>query len=149
MAKFMTSLRLERVDDISHDGRGTWQLLTPLAYISDVGKQTIVAQEGFLTDLASVPRLPIAFFLAGGTAHAAAVIHDWLYTTHETTKSLADEILYEACLVCGVPKWRAWIILMGVRIGGQASWDRDVPEKMAETPLVEGLDEAPDESLHS
>lgn len=125
MSKFLTPLRVEEQDDTSHDGRGTWKLLTPLVYQSDVAKTTFVAPEGFVTDFASVPRLPIAFMLTGDTAHQAAVVHDLLYTTHEVDRATADAVLREAAIASGVSAWRAWIMWSGVRVGGQSSWDRN------------------------
>lgn len=126
--KFTTPLRLERVEDVSRDGRGTWRLLAGLGFVSDlIGPGEV--PEGFVTDLASVPRLPVAFFLAGGLAHAAAVVHDWLYTTHSTDRATADAVFREAAQACGVSPWRAWVMWVGVRAGGGASWAADGPEQ--------------------
>jgi hypothetical protein len=33
-------------------------------------------------------------------------------------RETADAVLYEACLLSGIPKWRAYGIWAGVRIGG-------------------------------
>lgn len=124
--KFTSTLQLERLDDTSRDGRGTWRLLASLGYSSDlIGQVTVPA--GFVTDLASVPRLPVAFFLAGGLAHAAAVVHDWLYTTHQTDRATADSVFREACQACGVSRWRAYLMWLGVRAGGAGSWGADGP----------------------
>jgi hypothetical protein len=122
VSKFVTGLRVEQLEDTSHDGRGTWQLLTPLAYKSDVADMLFVVPAGFVTDFASVPRIPIAYLLAGDTAHQAAVVHDWLYSTHEVARDMADTVLREAALVSGVPAWRAWAIWVGVRVGGASRW---------------------------
>lgn len=130
--KFTSTLQLERLDDTSRDGRGTWRLLASLGYSSDlIGQVTVPA--GFVTDLASVPRLPVAFFLAGGLAHAAAVVHDWLYTTHQTDRATADSVFREACQACGVSRWRAYLMWLGVRAGGAGSWAADGP---AQSPGV-------------
>lgn len=127
MSKFLTALRVERV--AGRDTRGTWQLLTLLAYKSDVAKTTFVVPAGFITDFASVPRVPIAFLLAGDTAHEAAVVHDWLYTTHEVERSVADAVFREACLTGDVPWWRAWLMWSAVRIGGGGPWDSAGPRQ--------------------
>lgn len=129
MSRFITSLRVEQIEDVSSDGRGTWQLLHPLAYKSDLAKTIFVAPVGFVTDFASVPRIPVAFFLAGSTAHRAAVIHDLLYTNHEVDRSMADTVFREACGICDVPAWRSWLMWLGVRIGGGASWDAPGPDQ--------------------
>ena len=132
--KFTTPLRLERVEDVSRDGRGTWVLLAPLGYESAaIGAGSVPA--GFVTDLASVPRLPVAFFLAGGLAHAAAVLHDWLYTTHSTDRATADAVFQDAARACGVSPWRAWVMWLGVRAGGASAWAAAGPEQPPEVAI--------------
>lgn len=120
---FKTKLRAELVRDTSSDGRGTWQLLAPLVYESKVAAQTFVVPADFVTDLASVPRLPFAYLLTGGLAHGAAVVHDWLYTTHLIDREKADAVFHEAAIACGVSAWQAWLMWAGVRVGGGGSWD--------------------------
>lgn len=132
--KFTTALQLERLEDVSRDGRGTWLLLGPLGYQSElIGLVTVPA--GFVTDLASVPRLPVAFFLAGGLAHAAAVVHDWLYTTHQTDRATADAVFREAAQACGVSAWRAYLMWLGVRAGGASSWAAAGPRQPPEVAI--------------
>jgi len=132
--KFTTALQLERLEDTSRDGRGTWRLLGRLGYSSDLIGQVDVPQ-GFVTDLASVPRLPVAYFLAGGLAHAAAVVHDWLYTTHQVERATADAVFREAAQACGVSAWRAYLMWLGVRAGGGASWAATGPQQPAEVAI--------------
>jgi len=128
VGQFLYPLRLERIEDVSRDGRGTWLLLDVVVFLSaDHGR--IVVPAGFVTDLASVPRLPITYFLAGGLAHAAAVVHDYLYTTHELTRAQADAVFREAAQACGVGAWRAWVMWLGVRLGGAWSWDAPGPDQ--------------------
>jgi hypothetical protein len=132
--KFTTALRVERVEDRSRDGRGTWVLLEPLGYESQrIGAGVVPA--GFVTDFASVPRLPVAFFLAGGLAHKAAVIHDWLYTVHTTDRATADAVFQDAAKACGVSGWRAWVMWLGVRAGGGASWGAPGPVQPPEVDI--------------
>lgn len=126
MAKFLTTLRVERVEDTSRDGRGTWQLLNLFAYRSEVADTVFVVPKGFVTDFASVPRIPVAFLLTGDCAHEAAVIHDWLYTSHEVDRATADAVFREA-VELGNPGWRAWLMWAGVRLGGGGSWDATGP----------------------
>lgn len=118
MSAFLTSLDLRDADNTDD---GQWILCAPLVYQSDVAQQTITVPAGFQTDLASVPRLPLVFLLAGDSARKASVVHDWLYTTHPVTRDVADAVLKEASLLTGVPKWRAWLMWAGVRIGGGGS----------------------------
>lgn len=118
MAKFCSQLHTVLISDY---GTGVFRLTFPLIYRSDVADTVFIVPYGFVTDLASVPRLPVIFFLTGGTAQAAAVIHDWLYSPKckdKITRKMADDVFYEAMLVCDVPKWRAWLMWMGVRSAG-------------------------------
>lgn len=129
MSRFMTKLRIERVEDQSRDGRGTWRLIDPLAYESDVAQTIFVVPADFITDLASVPRLPFTYLLTGGIGHAAAVVHDMLYTTQEVPRAMADAVFKEALAVLGVPGYQSWLMWAGVRIGGGGSWDSPGPEQ--------------------
>lgn len=56
---------------------------------------------------------------------AASCVHDVLYQAIREgylpteTKDAADRILQRLCIEAGLPKWRAWIIYAGVRLGGK------------------------------
>jgi uncharacterized protein DUF1353 len=69
-AQFLSHLRVEEVTETD------WRLTNPLVYYSAVLQRQIVVPEGFITDFASVPRLPFIYWFAGDTARKAAVIHD-------------------------------------------------------------------------
>lgn len=129
MSKFLTSLQVEELDDTSNDGRGTWQLQAPLQYQSDIAKRVIEVPQGFITDYASVPRIPVTYLLTGDTAHPAAVVHDWLYTSHQFDRETSDSILREAALAEGVPSWRATLIYAGVRVGGSGAYLDDATKQ--------------------
>jgi hypothetical protein len=94
---------------------GHWRLIAPLVYQSDVAGMIFTVPTGFITDLASVPRVPIAYLLAG-TSNEASVVHDFLYSTHPVPRNTADAVLREASAVTGVPAWRRWLMWVGVRI---------------------------------
>lgn len=119
MSQFLTPLRLEYVAD----GSGQRHLVDALVYESEIAKRMFIVPSGFVTDLASVPRLPVIFWLTGDAADAAAVVHDWLYSTREVSRSVADAIFREASAAEGVPGWRRWLMWAGVRVGGWAYWD--------------------------
>jgi hypothetical protein len=114
------------VDDTASSGRGIWRLTKPLRYCSDVLGREIVVEPGFLTDYASVPRIPVAYWLFGDTSHRAAVVHDWLYHHHEICdEATANTVLLEAMTVEGIPAWRRAGIYAGVWVGGTSSWRAD------------------------
>ena len=115
MSHFINRLKLE---DASDEDDCKWILVDALLYQSDLAKRTIVVPAGFETDLASVPRLPVVYWLTGNTSTTAAVVHDWLYQSGEVSRGMADAILREASAATGVPFWRRWLMWAGVRIGG-------------------------------
>jgi hypothetical protein len=128
VSKFLSGLRVEQISDTANEGRGEWQLTSPLIYQSDLTGDVYIVPSGFRTDFASVPRVPIAFLLCGDTASMPAALHDWLYTAVRGKRPVpdretADMLLKEAALAEGVPAWRAWALYLGVRIGGASHWD--------------------------
>lgn len=105
---------------------GKYCVIRPLSYhIGFLGSELVVTvPEGFLTDLASVPRA--LWFLVPPHSPdyaAAAVLHDYLYEWKEGmfTRVVADGIFYEAMRVLGVAKWRAIIMYLAVRLWN--NWD--------------------------
>lgn len=119
MSRFLTRCVLEVADD-QDDGK--WILRETLTYLSEVARRTIDVPAGFRTDLASVPRLPLVYLLCGDCAREAAVVHDYLYTTHQVDRATADAVLREASAVTGVPWWRRTLMYWGVRAGGARHW---------------------------
>lgn len=86
---------------------------------------TIKIKSGFVTDGASVPALlqrwagkPFDF-----PRVIAAVIHDWLYSSHVVSR-LTSDILFLSCLIkVGYPVWRSLADFWAVRRFGQSAWD--------------------------
>lgn len=120
MSGFRTRLALQACTD---EDDGKWIVMQDLVYDSDVAGQTFTVPRGFQTDLASVPRLPLVYWLTGDTSSAAATVHDYLYSTRLTTRKMADSVLKEASQATGVPGWRRWLMWAGVRIGGASHYD--------------------------
>lgn len=73
---------------------------------------------GFTTDFATVPRLPIVFSIMGDTAHRAAVLHDWLYTSKVVSREVADGILFDAMRSTRLSCWKCMVTYMAVRVFG-------------------------------
>lgn len=119
MSRFLSKLEL-RVADNTDDGR--WIVAAPLIYQSDLARQTFIVPCGFQTDMASVPRLPLVFLLVGDSSRAASVVHDFLYSSHAVSRQVADGVLREASAVTQVPRWRRWIMWVGVRLFGASHW---------------------------
>lgn len=123
MSIFLSHTQLEPMWDAAgmplcnRDGRRLLDTLNSLKYQSDIGGLIEVAK-GFITDLGSVPRIPIIYDLLGDIAIEPYILHDWLYSKGLVTRLMADQVLREALLLVGIPKWKATAIYLAVRIGG-------------------------------
>lgn len=120
-AEFLTELDVAEVND------SLWRLTAPLMYRSVLLDRIVTVPPGFLTDFASVPRLPLAYLAAGGKANRPAVIHDYLYRTKPTwcSRAQADAVLREAMAADGQPAWRRFLFWAGVRLFGQIPYDNE------------------------
>lgn len=122
----MTSFKTKLNAELIHDDPQTWILIKPLIYQSECAGMTITVPTGFITDLASVPRLPFAYWMAGGTASRAAVIHDFLYVTKIVTKDVADLVFLEAMKDSGVGSVRRRVMYWAVWLfGGRGTQNGD------------------------
>lgn len=142
MAAFRSKLTVTEVSDSVFAVAGH-----PFVYQSDLLADPIIVPVGFYTDFASVPRfLPLVYACLGDTAHAPAVIHDWLFYCALVPRKRADQILLEAMGVCGLPAWRRWPIYVGVRLGGWVAWNNHRRQgnpqagKFKDSPNVRGLE---------
>lgn len=120
------------------NGRSLWAVQRALEYqVGNDPEEIIVVPAGFVTDLASVPRLVWSFYPPDGPWAKAAIIHDFLYWTKGTgewhgragitraepySRKEADDILKEAMADRSVGKWEQFVIWASVRLGGGAGW---------------------------
>lgn len=119
-AEFRSKLETEDVSDTR------FVLLKPLVYYSAVVGREIIVPTGFVTDFASVPRsVPLVYDLTGGEANRPAVIHDYLYVSHEVDRATADAVFREAMAVDGQPWWRRTLMWAGVRVFGGKPYESD------------------------
>lgn len=113
--RFHLPLLLEYID-----GRN-YRLIQEFEFTSDIAGQLIRVPEGFVTDFASVPRFFWRVLPPTGQYGKAAVIHDYLYRTHLTTKKIADQVFLEATKALGVSAWKRQTMYYAVRLfGGRA-----------------------------
>lgn len=119
MSHFIGSL----VTRYPREDGGELELVEPFGFHSEKFDRDFIVPAGFKTDLASVPRIPVAYMLYGGVADEPAVIHDYLYQTRLVSRADADAVLLEACEVAGVPWWRRYPMYLAVRIGGSLYYD--------------------------
>lgn len=121
MAEFITELEVKALQK-TDGGRSLWQLVHPLVYQSDILKEPVCVSEGFVTDFASVPRIPVVYLLMNDVGQPAAVIHDYLYRFHHCTRAEADAVLDEALKVLGVGWWRRKSMWAAVRLVGWGAY---------------------------
>lgn len=98
-----------------------WRLVTPLMYLrSDYS--LIAVPIGFVTDLASIPRLLHPLIPVNGRHRAAAILHDYLYASQTTSRAEADAIFLEAMASCGVRWTQRYAMYAAVRLAGWIAW---------------------------
>ena len=122
---FLDFLKVELIN--SSWSKRTWRLLAPFRYRTCVfeSPHVIEVPEGFRTDFASVPRIPIAWWAAGATAQRPAVIHDYLYRTNGLVSRIeADKIFLEALQADGAGWMHRHLMYWAVRAGGAGAFNR-------------------------
>ncbi|EHP6140085.1 DUF1353 domain-containing protein [Escherichia coli] len=111
MSKFTTPAVLEMLDDYR------WRLVESFEFwLTESPDDVIRVPAGYVTDLASVPRLLWSVFPPHGRYAKAAIIHDWLYDNALRTKKEADRIFLDAMNVLEVPAWRRLMMYCAVHL---------------------------------
>ncbi|WP_079906817.1 DUF1353 domain-containing protein [Salmonella enterica] len=117
MSKFTPPAILEML------GHYNWRVYEPFEfYLSDDNSDVISVPAGFITDLASVPRIFWTLLPPDGKYAKAAIIHDWMYDNALRTKKEADKIFLDGMTVLGVPKWKRMVMYWAVRVFGRGSY---------------------------
>ena len=92
---------------------------------SDLTKIEVSVPEGFVTDLASIPRAFWSIRRPEGRHAFAAVVHDYLYWTQTKTRKEADNIFKQAMLDSKVGKKEAETLYQAVRQFGESAWENN------------------------
>jgi hypothetical protein len=100
--------------DIREVADGLWELLAPLTYQGR--KQRFVIPAGFRTDLTSVPTAFRWLLSPTGKYQKAAVLHDWLLSTHAVSVADADGIFRRAMRELDVSFIRRYMMWAAVRL---------------------------------
>ncbi|EAV2404757.1 DUF1353 domain-containing protein [Salmonella enterica] len=117
MSKFTTPAILEMI------GHYNWRVYEPFEfYLSDDSSDVISVPAGFVTDLATVPRIFWILLPPDGKYAKAAIIHDYLYDNALRTKYEADRIFLDGMKVLGVPRWKRTIMYLAVRLFGRGNY---------------------------
>lgn len=103
--------------------RDSWIIREPLVYHSAHLGRDVVVPVGFETDFASIPRFFHRLLPKNGEYDAAAVVHDFLYSTGEVAKADADIVFYEAMTVMEVPAWKRQSMYWAVKCFGFMAWN--------------------------
>jgi hypothetical protein len=90
-----------------------------------IGDYPLEVPEGFITDLASVPRILWALFPRWGKHGFGAVIHDWLYVSGEVSRAEADWIFNEMMKHYNVRRLQRYMMYWAVRAFGWIGWNRN------------------------
>ena len=102
---------------------GEWIVLEDIEYTSLSGKVYIVPR-GFVTDLASIPKIAQVVYSIDDETRCPAVLHDWLYCTKQTSREEADSLLKEAITRANSAQFKANSFWIAVRMGGWLYWNK-------------------------
>ena len=91
----------------------------------------IVVPDGFVTDLASIPRAFWSFLRPDGKYAWGAVVHDWLYWEQFTDRATADEVLRDIMKDFKISSGTVDTIYYALRLGGKEAWDANAKAKAA------------------
>jgi uncharacterized protein DUF1353 len=86
---------------------------------------------GFVTDLASIPRIFFSLLRPDGEYTYPAIVHDYLYWTQTGTRENADQILKMGMEDFKVDKVTIATIYNAVRAGGDFSWKNNAKLRKA------------------
>lgn len=111
----------------------TWVGVKDCHYHSDRYNIDIDIPKGTVSDLASVPRWPGAYEIAGGQANSASYVHDFMYRTKCVTKEMADKIFYDCMVETRVQLWRAKLMYDAVCMFGDSSYGKKLAIRLPDT----------------
>jgi len=99
-----------------------WVVDQPLIALRNGEK--IIVPRGYITDLASIPRVFRNVFNVNGPLRAPAVLHDWLYSSQRFTRAQSDAIFLEAMEARGIDTAERYAVYAAVRSFGWAYWNK-------------------------
>ena len=114
--------------DVRAVGRGKWQLLAPLHYVTHIrGYPQIIALEiGYVSDLSSIPWWARSAIPVNDYHRWAGFVHDWLFDNqdlHDFSRLEVDCIFEEAMEIFpDLKEWRIALMYRAVRIGAGKNW---------------------------
>lgn len=120
---------LTDLDLIADPQQDLWTLSKPLIW-EDTTFGRLVVPPGFVTDLASIPRIfrNIPFLDPDGVSRRPAAVHDWLYGSVEGRKhgkAFADNFLRWSLMIEGASSAVASTFYFAVHYFGGSGWASD------------------------
>ena len=106
----------------------SWVLAEQFSY--QYNETVITVPAGYITNLASTPKIIWGILPPFGYYSRGAVVHDWLYSnqgnlpTFKYSRKDADKIFYTAMLESSVNKFKAQLIYRAVRLFGWSHWKK-------------------------
>jgi hypothetical protein len=100
-----------------------WVVFDPLIGLRGNGDKIIVPR-GYVTDLASIPRLLRGAFNVNGLLRAPAVTHDWLYSSQRYSRAESDAIFLDAMEARGIGRATRYSAYAAVRSFGWIRWNK-------------------------
>lgn len=91
----------------------------------------VVVPVGFVTDLASIPRVFWSLLPTDGAYTFPAIIHDYLYWTQKYPRDTADSVFRYGMDDMKVSSAVALAIYTAVRVGGKSAWVNNAKLKQA------------------
>lgn len=120
--QFLSTLELQEYMLNGLSVPNEWVVDQPLITLRNDDK--IIVPRGYITDLASIPRVFRNVFNVNGPLRAPAVLHDWLYSSQRFTRAQSDAIFLEAMEARGIGKAERYAVYAAVRGFGWAYWNK-------------------------
>ena len=119
-----------------------WVVLNTISY--EYNDKLITVPRGFISDLTSTSPFESIIPRWGKHGHAA-VIHDYLYATKETSKFESELIFYDMLRESGVGVFKSLLISGVTLLFGKKAWNEDKHDRFLTNEeldqIMSGLDE--------
>lgn len=123
--QFISLLELQEFCPSGIPKPNEWVVDQPLiALLSLPNGEKVIVPRGYITDLASIPRVFRAIFNVNGLLRAPAVLHDWLYSSQRFTRAQSDAIFLQAMESRGIGRAERYAVYAAVRSFGWYYWSK-------------------------
>ena len=127
------SIKLENPPLLSPFGDGTqwvvWEEMEFLVQLDDNSVTSVRVPRGFVSDLASTPKMFWSIYPPFGKYLSASVLHDYLYWRQICKKDEADKIFYQTMHDAGVDQATQSRFFVALNKEGKDAWDRNGTER--------------------